>query len=447
MGPLTRFIPITVGEEVISEEEIGFLEQPEIDAGGRGVQVPDRRAAPGNPRSAELEEETNTETQTSQDAPEEDEPEVAPLWLRAYDQYKKKRGLVRKAGHAYMDYRKIKLGLRLATALYSLGPVGWGIIIGIIIFLALFSAFGWGDGEIKKNAAQNQAAETLTIRKEKINPPELRANIGDIVTFNIIVTDIRSAQEITIIDKIPDGVSLVESDITSTWNTNRVFDPAAKTLTWKASENLPPNSLNTPNFTITVTYKVTGNNVYLVTWAEANVVRGGGGAFGGQNIPPSNDDCHGLYRSYMNMLTTVNKSNYGDPNCQLAKQDPNGRWFIDKDTIFSFMWESQDGPKLQRTEAEGVFVCIMPKECGATYNVNAFNPKSTSTSRGTPGAFGCFQMNATGFSNTNQPEDTGDVVWQLQIHNANAWRNKYNGGRWRNYWPTSYSGCLEKFGL
>jgi hypothetical protein len=110
------------------------------------------------------------------------------------------------------------------------------------------------------------------------------------------------------------------------------------------------------------------------------------------------------------------------------------------------MSQAPTGPKFSEREARGIFECIMPKEC--SYNVNAYNPKSTSAlGRGTPGAFGCFQMNAQGHSNSGQPEDVGDVVWQLQIHNANQWRLNHNGGKWSNYWPQSYAGCLNKYGL
>ena len=255
---------------------------------------------------------------------------------------------------------------------------------------------------------------------------------------------------------LPDGTSYVSSSpngkltppLLSAGNS---VPTSPATVTWDAKALKIP--LTTPiNITILLTLKATKNNneignVASVTLTGASLSNSGTTA---GNIPATNDNCHGIYSAYMASVQSVLSrlkipgANYGDPTCQLVEQDPNGNWIINKDKELAYL-KDPNGGHLSAQEALAVFICILPNE--SSYNADAFNPNSTSAgSSGTPGAFGLFQMNAKGFSNTGEPEDVGDVVWSLQITNAIAWKNKYNHGTLSNYWPQSYSGCLSHYG-
>lgn len=262
----------------------------------------------------------------------------------------------------------------------------------------------------------------------KTGPPT--ATVGQNAEYTINATYQGAAEDITIVDKLPAGVKYVSSTPAGT------YDAAAKTVTWNAKQ-LKLALANPLNLSVKVTLLVETNDIAFVNQATATVKASAGGQL---SIPPSNNDCHGIYKSWMDQLKRVGKSNYGDPNCELVKQDPNGRWIIDKDKMLEG-FKSVMPPK----EAEGAFFCIVPTE--SNYNSNAWNPRSTSTARGSSGAYGNFQMNEAKYSNTGQPEDVGDVAWKQQAFNAYTWKNKYSGGKWRNYWPEMYIGCLNKYGL
>ncbi len=271
-------------------------------------------------------------------------------------------------------------------------------------------------------------SEGSLLNVTKTGPPT--ATVGQNAEYTINATYQGAAEDITIIDKIPTGVKYISSAPAGT------YDAAGRTVTWNAKQ-LKLQLANPLNLSVKVTLLVEANDVALVNQATATVKASASGAM---NIPPNNDDCHGVYKSWMDQLKRVGKSNYGDPACELVKQDPNGRWIIDKDKMLA-------GFKtiMPANEAEGAFFCIVPTE--SNYNSNAWNPKSTSTARGSSGAYGNFQMNEAKYSNTGQPEDVGDVAWRQQAFNAYTWKNKYRSGAWRGYWPQMYIGCLNKYGL
>lgn len=261
----------------------------------------------------------------------------------------------------------------------------------------------------------------------KSGPPT--ATAGQNAVYTITADYQGTAEDITIIDKLPVGVTYVSS------NPAGIHNATARTVTWNAKA-LKMTLGNPSKISVTVTLRIDANNIALVNEATATVKA----AMGQLNVPPSNNDCHGVYKNWMDQLKRIGKSNYGDPTCELVKQDPNGRWIIDKDKML-------EGFKtiMPAKEAEGTWTCIIPIE--SAYNSNAWNPKSTSTARGTSGAYGNFQMNEAKFSNAGQPEDIGDVAWRQQAFNAFTWKNKYNNGKWGGYWPQMYNGCLNKFGL
>ncbi|MGI8420162.1 MAG: glucosaminidase domain-containing protein [Candidatus Levyibacteriota bacterium] len=170
--------------------------------------------------------------------------------------------------------------------------------IGTILIIILFIVFMIvGDSTTTDtppdpcSGAAGAPPDTLQIK----NDGPQTAKIGDILPYHIVVTDTQQDQEIVIIEHLPPGVSLAPQDITSSWQKMTV-DPVQKTITWKASENLPPagggaqvanvpapnngapvasgsGSLSTTNFTIDFTLKATADNTTLVTYSEANPTR------------------------------------------------------------------------------------------------------------------------------------------------------------------------------
>ncbi len=336
---------------------------------------------------------------------------------------------LRTAAHQLENEVKKKVAIALITS-----PVFWIIVfIVMIILFIIYLILGGSEDMTDKNP--------LIITK--IGPSQ--AKNGDILNYSINVQYPGSAQSAVITDPLPDGTQFV-SAVPKATETGGVVTWDANTLSSLLSDPI--------NMTVTLKLKATRNNnsignIATVTLTGASFASGSGTTTQG-NLPASNDNCHGIYSSWMSQVQSVlprlhiSGANYGDPTCQLVEKDPNGNWIINKDKELAFL-KDPNGGNLSDKEAQAVFICIIPNE--SSYNADAFNPNSTSAgSSGTPGAFGLFQMNAKGFANTGQPEDVGDVVWSLQITNAIAWKNKYNGGKWSNYWPQSYSGCLAQYG-
>lgn len=146
-----------------------------------------------------------------------------------------------------------------AKALLSIPQVRLALIIGIAVLIVLLlivvlivaiAGGGSGQGNGTCQAAAAPAPETLT--PQVIGPTT--ATEGEIVPYQITLADTQPSQEITVVATIPQGMSINQTDITSSWTR---FTVIGNTLTWKATENLPPNSLNPANFNFTVSLKAT----------------------------------------------------------------------------------------------------------------------------------------------------------------------------------------------
>lgn len=330
---------------------------------------------------------------------------------------------------------KQRLKQQIATAAATfIGANLWWIIPVIVVILAvLFVIFILtGQTAYEDQYGNGNGTGSNPLQITKTGPSQ--ATAGQNLTYTINVVYPGSADDIDITDPIPVGTTYVSSSPKGTVTVGAV-EWDAKLL------NLPLS--NPINITITLTLKATQNNTNIINYATARLM---GGTLNGGGVAASSDSCHGIYSSWMSQVQTIlprlhiSGANYGDPACDLAQQDPNGNWIINKDKILADLKAT-----LPAKEAEAVFICIIPNE--SAYNADAWNPNSTSAGNsGTPGAFGLFQMNAQGYANQGQPEDVGDVVWTQQIANAIAWKNKYNGGKWSGYWPQSYSGCLASYG-
>ena len=310
-----------------------------------------------------------------------------------------------------------KLAERGLIFFFTKTPVGPAILGGaIVLFLVvMFLLFIFNDKEEEKRANENAILETLTVEKVKILPPLLDAKVGDIVTFTITVKDTKPAQEVIVIDHLPDGISLLDADITSDWQV-RLFNPTAKTITWKASENVTAPLLNPPNFTITIKYKVTKDKTHLVTWAEVNTI-GAVGGISGTWVAPSNILCNG--KDAAGALGNTIGKNFGNPQCNFSK-----------DKLFALLKQADPA------NADVWFNKIVPCESG--YNPNAYANPNT----GTPdaaGAWGLYQMGSSSPPGLPPPaegkngiNDRGDLNWEIQTENATTYGKKI--GSLGRYW-------------
>lgn len=336
------------------------------------------------------------------------------------------------------------------------------VVAFIIVFILVFALIIWLIGDHSQNQAADDctAAGATTSMSLSMTGPDKAPNPapGSTLTYTITLSTTTPQENVTLTNPIPDGTEYESgSGVAQTQ-----IDPSGKivSVSWtfdKIEANQSPSVTlvlrpTKPNFRVFNIASLSGGQIGDGSGGTAGGVDCTGGAAGGTsngtittgNVPPTVDDCHGIYRASMNMNASwgrgINKKNYGDPKCDLALKSPNGNYVIDSAKILTFL------QKINPKQARGIWVCILPNE--SSYNANAWNPNSTShQNRGSPGAFGLFQMNAQGFSNTGQPEDVGDVVWTLQTTNANSWNNKYIGGTWKKYWPEGYQGCLAKYGV
>jgi hypothetical protein len=380
-----------------------------------------------------------------------------------------------------------KLAVKAAIANPEVSiPVG---IVILLILLVVFLIVG-NDSTNSDNpaAATNPCTaagaagappDTLTVQ----NAGPTTAKVGDTLTYHITVADTQQDQEIVIIEHLPDGVSMATGDITSNWQKMTV-DPTQKTITWKASENLPAangaapaavaqpagnnppannppaagasttaSNLPTANFTIDLTLKATTDNTNLVVYADVNPTRNGGSTntnTGSVNTPPGvvpqlagNSGCpgSGSDTSGGTGSGTPDATGYLAPsidNCggkykftsPLAKNFGDPSCSFNKDQAYTLL--KQDDP----TNADTWFNKIMPCESG--YNPNAYAGPQT----GTPdarGAWGLVQMGSASppgspppATGKNGPNDRGDVNWQTQIANATTYGKKISslGAYW-----------------
>lgn len=321
------------------------------------------------------------------------------------------------------------------------------IVCAIVLFIFTFWS-SLGGLSNNQNLVQGTGQEQTNPLQVSVdcNPAQI-TKVGGTANCTVTVTYPGSAQDIVTTVTIYPHAQYVEKSANLQPSTT-----SPNTITWDAKQ-LGLLSANPIVIGINFNVQKTDNLSGVPITATATVT--GGTESTGGNASANNDNCHGIYSSYMSDVQTVlsrlniGGANYGDPNCQLEEQDPNGNWIINKDKELTYLETI-----LPKEKAEGVFTCMIPNE--SSFNADAFNPNSTSATNGngTPGAFGLLQMNAKGFSNTGQPDDVGDVVWSQQLTNAVNWVKNVHGGLWHgnyngipNYWPTSYNACLANYGM
>ena len=343
-------------------------------------------------------------------------------------------------------------GIAVSQAIKNLKIVIFAIIAIIILFAYLVFQLSGGLLNPQSPSSQTSSANPLQVYVT-CNPSGTKdapLQVGSTSVCTIIVTDTESPDDITIVATVAPFAQYVLKSATYNGTSGGTYaaTTGGDTVTWDAKQlNIP---LTSPTFTLTLTVKLTQPYNGAAQGGPISVIATPAGG-----ASATNNDCHSVYSAYMSqiqiVLTRLNitGANYGDPNCALVEQDPNGNWIINKDKELAYLKTI-----LPTQKAEGVFTCMIPNE--SSYNADAFNPGSTSATNGsgTPGAFGLLQMNAQGFSNTGQPSDVGDVIWSQQLSNAVNWVNNVHGGLWHgdyngipNYWPTSYNACLAQYGM
>jgi hypothetical protein len=311
----------------------------------------------------------------------------------------------------------ILLDLAIAIGILAL------LAIPIILLIGIFGGLG------NKDQSTNEAnVMKLTLSK---TGPAATANAGN-YDYTITYAFPLPAQDLVITDKLPQGVDYVSSPAKKI-----NYDTATKTITWKLSENQPPDNGNVYNsingsFTFTVHTTLKDTTVFNLG-AEGTII----GATAGNNLPinvaRSKNDCNGRY----DLSVLPNNENFGDPQCTFNYTDLNER-----EKLFTIL------KNLDPEHATDWFVNIVSCESG--YNPNAYNGNSTSGK----GAYGLFQMNPAprvniGRTGATGPQiyDIGDVVWNQQADNAVHY-NEYliKSGKQFCYWECAKrlwpaSGC------
>ncbi|HWY79715.1 MAG TPA: hypothetical protein VNW29_05135 [Candidatus Sulfotelmatobacter sp.] len=313
------------------------------------------------------------------------------------------------------------LSVVLYIAVFHWKEVAW--TIGGIFFL-LFILFS-DDAQQQQGQGQGQTDPTTS---ETCNPTQ--AANGQTSVCTITVTYNGSADDIVVTSTILTGTSFVSAGQNGTYN------QASNTVTWDAKQlNL---ALNPVNFIVTLTLRVstTQNNVSVFnaySIIPTNLQSTNSGSTGA-NLPPNSNTCSGFYLHYMSMEPS--HQNYGDPNCELVKKDPNGVLISDKDAILKQL------QSIKPTEAMGWWMCVIPRE--SDYNANAYLKASTSGF----GAYGLVQMNPTGKGNGQY--DNGEVNWQQQLSNGITYNDTMINHTF-TYWPhggnLDYRPCLRQYGI
>lgn len=336
----------------------------------------------------------------------------------------------KEAAKYFIDKKAREVAFEAAGETFGLSVVAyygikhWKVTLSILacLFLLLFMLFDNSSFDPPQPPSDQGDATPTT----SDNCVPMKVNNGATSLCTIRVQYDGSAQDITITDTILPGTVFVSAGENGTWH------QASNTVTWDAATlHL---ALSPVNITVTVLVRVESakDNVTVYNAYTINPVglSGGGGAALPGNLPPNSNTCSGVYASYMS--ATPGHQNYGDPQCQLVKKDPNGNAIINKDEILSEL------QSLKPTEAMAWFVCVVPNESG--YNANAYLGASTSGN----GAYGLVQMNPTGKGNGKY--DDGEVVWQLQLSNGINYNDDVISHTF-SYWPTSYDPCIRSYGV
>jgi hypothetical protein len=343
-----------------------------------------------------------------------------------------RRGMLAKEGlKALADNQAKKLAWGNAADTFGLSVVAyygikhWRIALALIAILFLFFFMMFD------NTVFDVPKDNVPTTSDSCVPASFTNQdaFGKTSICTITITYSGSAQDITITDTILPGTDFVSAGQKGT------YDKTSNTVTWDAQKlNL---SLDPVNITVTVTIRINThqNNTIVYNAYDINPVgltsgSNNGGATIPGNLPPSTNNCSGIYSYYMSI--TPGHQNYGDPTCTLVKKDPNGVAIINKDAILTEL------KTLKSSEAMGWFTCVLPNE--SSYNANAYLRASTSGK----GAYGLVQMNPTGGGNGKY--DNGQVVWPLQLSNGINYNDKVIGHSF-SYWPTSYDPCLRSNGV
>lgn len=159
---------------------------------------------------------------------------------------------------------ELRLAVRIAA---GIGP-GWPIaIVGIvilIIILIIMMAGGAGGGATQPPP---DGAPKLTIAKT--GPQE--AASGETLAYQISVAYPGTAQDIEVIDKIPEGTTFESAEPAAK------YDDATRTATWnlKDIQASPGAILSNINTTLNLRLKATANNAFLVNQAQGTVIGAG----------------------------------------------------------------------------------------------------------------------------------------------------------------------------
>lgn len=124
------------------------------------------------------------------------------------------------------------------------------VFLLIVVLIIVISGGGGGGGTGSCQGAPAPAATEQMLQPQVTGPATAAA--GETVPYQIAIADTQPSQEITVVATIPQGMSTNQADITSSWTR---FVVTGNTITWKATENLPPNSLSPANFNFTVSLK------------------------------------------------------------------------------------------------------------------------------------------------------------------------------------------------
>lgn len=137
------------------------------------------------------------------------------------------------------------------------------IIILIVILLLLFFIIFLVGGE--NNAQEQQKSQNKTITISKTGPT--KANVNDILTYQITLNASHPVSDIVIVDHYPEGTTFESSS----WK-GEVIDKTNRTITWHAKDNVQGGggSFNASGLSLTLRLRATRNNTTLINWAEAN---------------------------------------------------------------------------------------------------------------------------------------------------------------------------------
>lgn len=149
------------------------------------------------------------------------------------------------------------------VALIVLGILLIIVIFFVVVFLIMNAA----------RAAQENADEGPKLTLQKTGPTTAKA--GDILTYTISASYPGTYSELTLVDTIPAGTQFVDVQA----GQKATYNPANRTVTWKASENNASNSAQPVSFTLRL--RATVDSSWIVNVLNGTAIGSGGTAIGG----------------------------------------------------------------------------------------------------------------------------------------------------------------------